>query len=248
MNTPFERHFTGMAALPQHSRRKSTLRAIVSGTLAIGAIAFLTDTANATKPKPGFEPTLPQGAATAAQALPTAGSIFNVSAGYTGFVEGRRAHSVGDLVTVVLIENLTSAKTAVARTQKQGQFSVAPPTAGPLSFLNPNALNASGGSSFNGQGNALQTSTLAGDVAVTIAEVRGNGTALVRGEKRMMLSQGQEWVQFSGIVRLGDIDQENRILSTQIADARVEYAGNGSVGRASREGWLSKFFNAISPF
>jgi flagellar L-ring protein precursor FlgH len=85
-------------------------------------------------------------------------------------------------------------------------------------------------------------------VAVTIAEVRGNGTALVRGEKRMMLSQGLEWVQFSGIVRLGDIDQENRILSTQIADARVEYTGNGSVGRASREGWLSKFFNAISPF
>ena len=155
---------------------------------------------------------------------------------------------MGDLVTVVLLENFNSSKTAGAKTQKQGQFAVTPPTAGPLSFLNPNALNASGGSSFNGQGNALQTSTLAGEVAVTIAEVRGNGTALVRGEKRMMLSQGQEWVQFSGIVRLGDIDQENRILSTQIADARVEYTGNGSVGRASREGWLSKFFNAVSPF
>ena len=99
------------------------------------------------------------------------------------------------------------------------------------------------------QGNATQTSTLGGEVAVTIAEVRANGTALVRGEKRMMLSQGQEWVQFSGIVRLGDIDQENRILSTQVADARVEYAGNGSVGRAQpRRLALSKFFNAISPF
>ena len=48
--------------------------------------------------------------------------------------------------------------------------------------------------------------------------------------------------------RLGDIDADNRVRSTQVADARVTYTGNGAVGRASREGWLSKFFNMISPF
>jgi flagellar L-ring protein precursor FlgH len=64
----------------------------------------------------------------------------------------------------------------------------------------------------------------------------------------LLLSQGQEWVQFSGIVRLGDIDQNNSLVSTQVADARIEYAGNGAIQRASREGWLSKFFNILSPF
>lgn len=247
MNTPFEHHLSGEPPLPNR-HHKSAARALLAGTLVAAAVVFLIDPASAARPKPGFEPALPQGPAPVQAAPPTAGSIFNASIGYAGLVEGRRARSVGDPLTVVLIENLTSAKTAGAKTQKSGQFSVTPPTAGPLSFLNPNALKASGGSSFNGQGNASQTSTLAGEVGVTIAEVRANGTALVRGEKRMMLSQGQEWVQFSGIVRLGDIDPENRILSTQIADARVEYTGNGSVGRASREGWLGKFFNAISPF
>lgn len=246
MTTPFERHFSGETSRPSR-RTKSAVRALVAGTLAAAAVMYVSDPASAARPKPGFEPALPQTQAVVASA-PTAGSIFNASAGYAGLVEGRRARSVGDPLTVVLVENLTSAKTAGAKTQKSGSFSVTPPTAGPLSFLNPNALKASGGSSFNGQGNASQTSTLAGEVGVTIAEVRANGTAFVRGEKRMMLSQGQEWVQFSGIVRLGDIDPENRILSTQIADARVEYTGNGSVGRASREGWLAKFFNAISPF
>ena len=76
-------------------------------------------------------------------------------------------------------------------------------------------------------------------LSVTIAEVRANGTALVRGEKRMMLSQGHEWIQFSGIVRLADIDQNNRIASTRVADARIEYAGKGALQRASRQGWLS---------
>ncbi|MFX4865000.1 flagellar basal body L-ring protein FlgH, partial [Acinetobacter baumannii] len=88
----------------------------------------------------------------------------------------------------------------------------------PLSFLDPNALKASGGSSFNGQGNASQTSTLGGTLSVTIAEVRSNGTALVKGEKRLLLSQGQEWVQFSGIVRLGDLDADNTVTSARVAD------------------------------
>jgi flagellar L-ring protein precursor FlgH len=246
METPFDRHF---AADRQDSprRRRTARRALFVGSLVAAAVVFGMDPVSAAKPKKGFEPVVAP-AAPVQDTPPTAGSIFNVSTGYTGFVEGRRAHSVGDLVTVTLVENMTSAKTAGSKTQKSGQFSVTPPTTGPLSFIKPTALNASGGSSFNGQGNASQTSTLVGEVAVTIAEVRSNGTALVRGEKRMMLSQGQEWVQFSGIVRLGDIDQENRILSSQVADARIEYTGNGSVGRASRQGWLSKFFNAISPF
>ncbi|OYU33145.1 flagellar basal body L-ring protein FlgH [Novosphingobium sp. PASSN1] len=196
------------------------------------------------RPAEGFAPVLP--AAPAPRAAD--GAIFNVAAGYTGLVEGRRAHAVGDPLTIILTEQINSSKTAASKTQKNGGFNVVPPTAGPLSFLDPNALKASGGSSFNGQGNATQTSTLGGEVSVTIAEVRPNGTALVVGEKRLLLSQGQEWVQVSGIVRLGDIDADNRVRSTQVADARVTYTGNGAVGRASREGWLSKFFNMISPF
>lgn len=197
-----------------------------------------------TRPADGFAAALP----TPVAPRPADGSIFNASAGYTGLVEGRRAHTVGDSITIVLAEQLNSTKTAAARTQKTGNFSVIPPTAGPLGFLNPNALNASGASSFNGQGNATQTSTLVGEVTVTIAEVRPNGTALVKGEKRLLLSQGQEWVQVSGIVRLGDIDAENRVRSTQVADARVIYTGSGSIGRASREGWLAQLFSIISPF
>jgi flagellar L-ring protein precursor FlgH len=197
------------------------------------------------KPPAGFAPTLP-----AAPAAPQVanGAIFNPANGYAALVQGNRARAVGDPLTIVLIETTTTSKSAGSKTQRAGGFSLTPPTTGPLSFLKPTALNASGQGSFNGQGNATQTSSLGGAVAVTIAEVRPNGTALVRGEKRMLLSQGQEWIQFSGIVRLADIDQDNHVLSTQVADARIEYAGNGSVQRASRPGWLSRFFSAISPF
>lgn len=211
-------------------------------------LAFATSPADAkkAKPKPGFGATLPL---PAPAPPPVAdGSIFQASAGYAALYEGYRARAVGDPLTVVLVERITSAKTAGSKTQRDGGFSITPPTAGPLDFLNPNALKAGGESSFNGNGNATQTSSLGGEVSVTIAKLLGNGTAVVKGEKRLTLSQGEEWVQFSGIIRLTDLDQQNRIASTRVADARIEYSGNGQVARASREGWLQRFFNMISPF
>lgn len=194
----------------------------------------------------GYEATLP--AAPPVQPRVADGSIFNAAAGYAPLVSGNRAHAVGDPLTIALVENTTTSKSAGSKTGRDGGFSLTPPSAGPLAFLNPDALKASGQSSFKGDGTAAQSSSFSGTVAVTIAEVRPNGTALVKGEKRMMLSQGQEWIQFSGIVRLADIDANNTVRSPQVADARMEYSGKGSIQRASREGWLSRFFNMITPF
>ncbi|KHK93725.1 flagellar L-ring protein FlgH [Novosphingobium malaysiense] len=194
----------------------------------------------------GFEPTLPLAQPVQSQAA--TGGIFNVSAGYAPLYTGTRAARVGDPVTILLIESTTAAKSVNSKNSKSGGASILPPTAGPLSFLNPDALKASSNSSFNGGGNAAQTSTLASTLSVTIAEVRPNGTALVRGEKQMMLSQGDEWVRFSGIIRLADIDQENTIPSTRVADAHIEYSGKGALMRSSKQGWLGRFFNLISPF
>ncbi len=208
-------------------------------------IALAAPLAAKNKPPAGFEATLPA-------PLPAPrvadGAIFNASAGYAPLIDGHRARAVGDPVTIQLVESTTTSKSAGSKTQRGGSASITPPSAGPLSFLNPDALKAGSQSSFKGEGNASQTSSLAGELAVTIAEVRSNGTALVRGEKRLLLSQGQEWIQFSGIVRLADLDADSRVLSSRVADARIEYAGNGSIQRASREGWLSRFFNKISPF
>lgn len=218
------------------------------GLLLAGGLAFMLSPADAKKarPKPGFEATLPL-----PPAQPPAvadGAIFQASSGYAALHEGNRARAVGDLLTVVLVERITSSKSATSKTARDGGFSITPPTAGPLDFLNANALKASGGSSFNGNGAAAQQSALGGEVSVTIAKLLGNGSAIVKGQKRLTLSQGEEWVQFSGIVRLADIDQMNRIASTRVADAQIEYSGNGQVARASREGWLQRFFNMISPF
>lgn len=198
------------------------------------------------RPSEGFAAALPPLSAPAYPAQN--GAIYQASQGYSALHVGTRARRVGDLLTVVLVENINSDKTTSATTGRSGSASLTPPTTGPLAFLSPDALNAGSQSSFNGQGSASQRSRLNGTIAVTIAEVRSNGTALVLGERNMQLSQGDEWVQFSGIVRLADIDSDNRVVSSQIADAQILYGGNGAVQQVSRPGWLGRFFNIISPF
>lgn len=179
------------------------------------------------------------------QSQPADGAIFRINQGYAPLYNGNRASQVGDLVTVVLVERTQTTKSTSGSTDREGNIGLSLPR---FVGINDADLNASGGGSFNGSGNASQASSIRADLTVTIAEVRPNGTALIRGEKLMQLSQGEEWVQLAGIIRLADIDQDNRILSIRVADARVSYSGAGSVQRASREGWLSRFFGAISPF
>lgn len=194
----------------------------------------------------GFQATLPQ-PPQASHKGPADGAIFNASSGYTPLYFGERARRVGDLVTVVLLERTQTSKSASASTARDGSIALTPPSAGPFSF-NPAALNSGGSSSFNGGGDAAQTSTLRGEITVTIAEVLPGGIARIRGEKVMTLSQGDEWVQVSGLVRLADVDADNRIASTRVADAKISYSGKGDVQQSSRAGWLARVFNLVSPF
>lgn len=195
----------------------------------------------------GYEAALPPPPAAPAAANGN-GAIFQVATGYAPLHYGTRAAQVGDIVTVVLIERSTTSKSAAGKTDRGGDASITPPSVGPLAVIDPAALNLAAGGSFKGQGNASQSSSLQADITVTIAQVRPNGTALIRGEKLMTFSQGDEWIQLSGIIRLADIDADNRIASTRVADAKIAYAGSGAIQKSSRPGWLSRFFTAVSPF
>ena len=225
------------------TRKPNRISILGIGMIGLALLAPATPALAKKRPAVGFEATLP----IADPVPPANGSIFNASTGYAALHEGLRARAVGDVVTIMLMESTTAGKSVNSKSQKNGGVSLTPPSAGPLS-VNPDALSASNDSSFKGGGDASQTSTFSGTLSATIAEVRPNGTALVRGEKRMLLSQGNEWIQFSGIVRLIDIDENNRIPSSKVADAHIEYSGKGALQQASRQGWLGRFFNWISPF
>jgi len=182
-------------------------------------------------------------------AAPANGSIFQAQDGYAALYEGTRARRVGDPLTIVLVERTAASKSASSGLDSGGGFGLTPPSTGPLSsLLKPTDIGTSGSRNFKGAGSADQANSLSGEVTVTVAQVLSNGTMLVQGQKRVTLNRGDEFVSIKGLVRTVDIDANNRIPSTRVADAQISYTGKGDVARASRQGWLSRFFSVVSPF
>lgn len=177
------------------------------------------------------------------------GSIFQASMGYTPLTSGARATSVGDIITIVLVEKTQASKSNSADTSRDGSLGLTPPSTGILSKLfSASDVSMGGNNQFTGKGAATQSNALSGEITVTIAQVFPNGTMMVRGEKALTLNRGDEFIQVSGLVRQADIGPDNRIASTRVADAKIIYKGKGEIANASRQGWLQRFFSAISPF
>jgi flagellar L-ring protein precursor FlgH len=193
-------------------------------------------------------------AATAAASPGTnAGSIFaGNSPGNRGLrlFQDNKAREVGDMLTVVLVENTrakTNAKTAVS---KDSNLAMAAPTVfGQDITYNGNPLlqaEVEGKRKFGGAGDSAQSNQLDGDITVTVVEQLGNGNVRVAGEKQVRLNQGDELVQVQGIVRIADIGPDNRVTSDRVGEARIVYGGRGTLARSNAMGWLARFFNSAA--
>ena len=184
------------------------------------------------------------------------GSIFASAGGVAGGNRGLRlfqdtkAREVGDLLTIVLVENTqakTNANTAV--TKDSGVGMSAPSIFGQsVTYKGKSILEAEieGSRKFGGAGNSAQSNQLDGDITVTVVEQLGNGNLRVAGEKHVRLNQGDELVQVQGIVRIADIGPDNRITSDRVGEAQILYGGRGTLARSNAMGWLGRFFNSAA--
>ena len=199
------------------------------------------------RPEPSYEPvlSLPQPPNPA-----TLGALYRADRFDSLFVD-RRALGVGDVVTIRLEESTSS--------QKSAETTVTKETANRI--LNPKVLGSivrgSGGpelntidssTDFTGNAESDQSNSLFGTITAVIAEVHPNGLMRVRGEKWLQLNRGEEYVRVSGLLRPEDIQDDNSVSSTRLADARIAYSGTGALASSNAPGWLTRFFlNARFP-
>ena len=198
--------------------------------------------------------------ATTAQPMPgpipvVNGSIYQtaqpINYGYQPLFEDRRPRNIGDTLTIVLQENVSASKSSSANASRDGKASFGVDTTPRfLEGLFGNAradLGASGSNSFGGKGGANASNTFSGTLTVTVDQVLINGNLHVVGEKQIAINQGTEFIRFSGVVNPRTISGSNSVPSTQVADARIEYVGNGYINEAQNMGWLQRFFLNLSP-
>lgn len=158
-----------------------------------------------------------------------------------------RAHRIGDILTINLVEAMQASKKSETTTSKTDKVNVsAPQILGQSLRIAGQSANSAlnSANSFDGAGSSTQSNQLSGQLTVTVAQRLSNNNLLVKGEKWLTINQGQELIRISGIVRAQDIGQDNSVDSTRVADARITYTGRGTLNEANTQGWLAKFFNS----
>lgn len=192
---------------------------------------------------PGYEPAIPEMPEAKVQAD---GGLFYASTNLYIF-EDIKAMRVGDLITVVLTEATNASKEYELEADKESSIDFPNPTIfgnDDITVEGKQILNSSATASrsVEGEGELTQENSLDGNITATVTQVLSNGYLVIKGEKLLTLNEGSEVVRISGIVRPTDIDSNNMIESTKIANAHITYKGNGVVSNSSKAGWLTRFF------
>lgn len=194
-------------------------------------------------PTPKYAATLPPEQLAAPQAT---GSIYADQTSLELFSDPR-AHRVGDILTISLVESTQASKKATTATSKKNGNNITSPTVlgQSLKFGGKAAdTTLASDNSFAGDGSSSQSNALTGEITVTVAQRLSNGALIVRGEKWVTINQGEELIRISGIVRAQDIGNDNIVPSSRVADARIEYVGKGTLADSNTRGWLSRFFDS----
>ena len=193
---------------------------------------------------PDFAPALPEEDYTTA--VPT-GSLFNPYSSNNGLYTDTRAHKVGDLISVQLDECTSASKNAGTTLGKSNSIGFGALAVGgrPVTINGyDTSASLSNTSDFEGNSDASQSNSLTGNISVSVVKVLANGNLVVRGEKWLMLNNGNEYIRVTGIVRSEDVSSDNTVSSQRIANARIQYGGTGDFADTQERGFISRFFNS----
>lgn len=164
------------------------------------------------------------------------------------------ARQAGDILTIVIAESAASSSARNKNTNSTTSMN-----AGVEQFLFPSSgfgrhrgelpgVQFGGSSGYTAGGEVSETQSLSGRAAVLVTDVLPNGNLVVSGARQLVFAGETQNVILHGIVRPADISAGNTVLSTNIAEARVEFIAAGDLERNQRRGWFSRIIEAVKPF
>jgi len=164
-----------------------------------------------------------------------------------------RALRTNDLV-VIKIEEVADARRSTNTDIERSSKSAADVEAflGLLAKVNGGSdsirLGGSSNASFKGEGKTGRSEYLTATVPAVVRKVLPNGNLFIEGHRVILVNAEEQHFYISGVVRPIDIDQENSVKSSMVADAEIEFVGNGVLTDNQKQGWVSRFLGAIWPF
>ncbi len=182
------------------------------------------------------------------------GSLWEPDNGRAFMFEDRRASRIGDIVIVQIVEQHSGSKTANTKSDRSSSLGAS--ASGGFFDLTDlfgdfrNLFNADVSSSneFEGDGSTSREDSLTGTIAAQVVEVFPNGDLRIQGKRQVKVNSETQTMRIKGIVRRIDLDTQNTVLSSAVANADISYTGLGAVDDVQTPGWAVRVFNWITPF
>jgi flagellar L-ring protein FlgH len=168
-----------------------------------------------------------------------------------GLTGDPRAHNVNDLLTVKVVESINASGTADAALNKSSSATAGVSKLFGLESKVPSAIDptnlATIGSDtkFKGGGTTTRTGELTTNLTVRVSEVLPNGDLVLEGAREILINRDRQILVLTGVVRPIDVGPGNVVVSTTIAQLRVQYYGNGLMRDSMSPGWLIRVLNKI---
>lgn len=184
------------------------------------------------------------------------GSLWSENAKFYDMFSDHKARRVGDIVVVQVLESSSADKEAKTEANRESStdHSVTSFLGLPLDrssifgySLKPEVQTDSS-SEFSGDGKTSRKGTLTAVVAARITRVLPSGNFVIRGKKQIRVNDEAQYIVVSGIIRPEDILWNNSVMSTTIADLKVDYYGSGIIGDQQNKGFLARAVDKVWPF
>jgi flagellar L-ring protein precursor FlgH len=185
------------------------------------------------------------------------GSLWRDDAPMMVLFSDIKARSVGDIVTIKIVESSDATNQAATATGRNSSLSASidgffnlekdfPPT---RSFFNPFSKVAGGlESKFKGSGTTTRSGDLNAYITCVVTRILPNGNLVLTGTREVLVNNENQVIELTGIVRSRDINANNQVLSTYVADARISYDGKGIIDERQQPGWLTSIVMTVWPF
>ena len=161
----------------------------------------------------------------------TLGSLYNPAAPFLDMSSDYKAHQIGDVVTLVVLENTTAKSIGDVNTSRSYQLNSAItglPGGTSTSLVNP-LYGANSASALKGSGETSDGSNLTTTLAARVIGLLPNGFLVVEAERKYLINSQRETMILRGILRPGDVGPNNTASSTALANLEIEMKGKGVV-------------------
>jgi flagellar L-ring protein FlgH len=164
----------------------------------------------------------------------------------------RRAHNVGDILTVEIAINdkaaLSNNSNLSRKSNSAGDLGLKYSTLGVVGpdLKGSGSLNSS--SSSAGQGTTIRSENIELSVAAVVTAILPNGYLLIRGSQEIQVNYETRLLKISGVVHPADIADNGKLSYDKIAEARISYGGKGTISEVQKPGWGQRLLNRFTPF